>query len=110
MPKPTLTIKPKPEVNEAALEAFITGNDNVSPSIEVVAEPAVPLAMQPAGQQASQQASQPAALPEPTAMLSVRVPTSLHHKLRIHSVTVGRNIQDIVTDLLINYLVTPDPE
>ena len=89
------TIKPKPEVSES-LEAFIAGNQNApeAPAVAVV-----------------QPASQPASLPaaEPTAMLSVRIPASLHRQFRVHSVTINRNIQDIVTELLTEYLAGQQP-
>lgn len=42
--------------------------------------------------------------PEPTQMLSVRVPTSLIRKLRIRAATEGSQIQEIVTSLLRDYL------
>jgi hypothetical protein len=97
MRKPATTIQPKPAVDEAALQAFI-GADNQNktsaPALAVV---------QPASQPASQ-------LAEATAMLSVRIPASLHKELRVHSVTAGRQIQDIVTDLLTSYLASQQPQ
>lgn len=90
MSKTQTTIKPKPDVSQA-LENFI-GADNqnriTAPAVTVV---------QPASQLASLQAV-------PMTMLSIRIPASLHQSMRVHSVTVGRNIQDIVTELLTNYL------
>ena len=47
---------------------------------------------------------QDAAAPEPTAMLSARVPASLIKKLRIRAATEDRQIQEIVAELLRDYL------
>ena len=41
---------------------------------------------------------------EPTAMLSARVPASLIKKLRIRAATEDRQIQEIVAELLRDYL------
>ena len=41
---------------------------------------------------------------EPTAMLSVRVPASLIKKLRIRAATEDRQIQEIATEILRDYL------
>ena len=41
---------------------------------------------------------------EPTVMLSARVPASLMRKLRIRAATDGRTHQEIITELLENYL------
>jgi hypothetical protein len=92
MRKAATTIQPKPKVDEAALEAFI-GADNQNGAAATRLSVVKP-------------ASQPASLQvfEPTAMLSVRIPASLHHGLRVHAVTVARPIQDIVAELLTAYL------
>jgi hypothetical protein len=105
MRKNATTIQPKPAVDEAALQAFI-GADNQNKA----AAPALAV-VKPASLQASQQAGQPASqLAEATAMLSVRIPASLHRDLRVHSVTVGMPIQDIVTELLSTYLASQQPQ
>lgn len=96
MSKSDTTIKPKPNVNQA-LEQFIAADNQ-----NAVAAP--PLA-------AVQTASQPASLPAvPMTMLSIRIPADLHKSMRVHSVTVGRNIQDIVTELLTQYLADQDSQ
>lgn len=90
MTKSQTTIKPKPDVSQA-LENFIGAENQNQPGV------ASPVAIQQASQLASLQAV-------PMTMLSIRIPASLHKDMRVHSVTVGRNIQDIVTELLTNYL------
>jgi hypothetical protein len=42
--------------------------------------------------------------PEATAMLSARIPASLMRKLRVRAVTEDRHIQEVVADLLRDYL------
>ena len=55
--------------------------------------------------QADKKTSQPAEeTSEPTAMLSARVPASLIKKLRIRAATEDRQIQEIVAELLRDYL------
>lgn len=60
-----------------------------------------------ASKQVSKQTSQQtnvAKEPEQTAMFSVRVPSSLIRKLRIRAAMEGRPIQEIVAELLRDYL------
>lgn len=90
--KPASTIAPKPAVSPA-LESWISGANQNHESAAPVS------AVQPAGQPASQQANM-----EATRMLSVRIPAGLHQRLRVHSVSEGLQIQDIVSSLLTKYL------
>ncbi len=90
--KPASTIAPKPDVSPS-LESWITGANQNKESAPPVS--AVQPASQPAGQQASIEA---------TRMLSVRIPAGLHQRLRVHSVSEGHQIQDIVNMLLAKYL------
>lgn len=90
--KPASTIAHKPDV-APSIESWIAGanqNQEAAPPVSAV---------QPAGQPASQQASM-----EATRMLSVRIPAGLHQRLRVHSVSEGHQIQDIVSMLLAKYL------
>lgn len=90
MSKTQTTIKPKPDVSQA-LESFIGAENQNQPSAPALS--VIKTVSQPASLQAV-----------PMTMLSIRIPASLHQDMRVHSVTVGRNIQDIVTELLKNYL------
>lgn len=96
MSKLQTTISPKPDVSQA-LESFIGAENENHPGAPPLA------AVQPASQPASLQAV-------PMTMLSIRIPASLHKDMRVHSVTVGRNLQDIVTELLTNYLAEHNPQ
>lgn len=97
MSKKTSTITRKPAV-DPNLESWISGANQNEP-INVVDR-------EPAGQQASQPAELAA---EATAMLSVRIPASLHKALRVHAVSRSLQIQDIVSQLLKDYLAD-DPK
>lgn len=90
--KKASTISPKPTI-PTDIESWISGANENEPKavIESVA--------QPASQQASQLAST-----EATKMLSVRIPADLHQRLRVHSVSHNKQIQDIVVSLLNLYL------
>ncbi len=94
---------------------------NSKPNSTIAAKPAIDPALQwiggmpetpekPAGIQDNKKTSKQnnkntdADESEPTAMLSARVPVSLTRKLRIRAATEGRTIQEIVTELLENYL------
>lgn len=89
MSKKASTITKKPAVDP--LQNWI-GEANQNEPASVTRPEPVP---------ASRQASQPA---EATAMLSVRIPASLHKALRVHAVSQSLQIQDIVSDLLRDYL------
>lgn len=92
MTKKASTITKKPAV-DPNLENWITGaNQN---------EPLPPAQHEPAGQPASQPASTNL---EATAMLSVRIPASLHKALRVHAVSRSLQIQEIITHLVKDYL------
>lgn len=98
--KPESTIKPKPEV--PAIEDWIQGGANQN------REAASPVsAVQPDSQPASLPSSQHSA-GEATAMLSVRIPKGLHHRLRVHAATHEVQIQDLVTRLLTEHLAQSD--
>lgn len=93
MSKKPSTITKKPAVDP--LQNWIGEANQNEPAPAAVKEPSV----------ASKQASQPA---EATAMLSVRIPASLHKALRVHAVSESLQIQDIVSDLLREYLEKED--
>lgn len=92
MSKKTSTITKKPTV-DPGLENWISGANQNEPS---------PITHR---EQAGQPASQPAEPNgEATAMLSVRIPGSLHKALRVHAVSQSLQIQDIVSQLIRDYL------
>ena len=91
----TIGAKPNVQPNiEAWIGAGATESSTTSNS-EVVSQPDSQQARQPAGQ---------AAQYEPMAMLSARIPATLMRKLRIRAATEERQIQDIIADLLRDYL------
>jgi hypothetical protein len=90
--KKASTISPKPTM-PTDIESWISGaNENEAKGV-------IEVDVRPAGQQASQLASI-----EATKMLSVRIPADLHQRLRVHSVSHNKQIQDIVVSLLNRYL------
>lgn len=91
MSKKPSTITKKPTV-DASLESWISGANQNEPPPVIERE------------QAGQPASQPAESGEATAMLSVRIPGSLHKALRVHAVSQSLQIQDIVSQLIRDYL------
>lgn len=119
MKKTASTISLKPQLPAANLESWITGGANqnetapqetpaLKPTRKPSSRPANKQAGKPASKQDSLQAdderpTQPVPALTPMRMLSVRIPSPLHQELRVHSVSRGRPIQDIVTALLADY-------
>ena len=95
--KRSSTISAKPEV-KPGIEAWIGGNAAVADK----------QTDKPASQLVNKQTSQHDDNNETTAMLSARVPANLIRKLRIRAATEGRPIQEILADLLREYLDNDD--
>ena len=108
--KPTSTIGAKPAI-DPALQWIGAAPETKTPAPEEIAieeqddKPTKQLVDKQTIMQASQTASQQKSIAEePTAMLSARVPVALIKKLRIRAATEERHIQEILADLLRDYL------
>lgn len=95
--KSSSTITTKPAI-DPALQWISGGENSAATPVEVASKPE----RKQTDKLTSQQEDKPEA--EATAMLSARVPAALIRKLRIKAATEGRPIQEIVAELLRDYL------
>ncbi len=95
------TISTKPQVQDVA--SWITAP--TEPAVPPTSQHVNMLTNKQVDNQTNQQEdTEIGDLPEPTAMLSARVPVKLIRQLRIRAATQGQPIQEIITELLRDYL------
>jgi hypothetical protein len=100
MSKSTSTIAAKPKIDPALQWIGGTASSNDTDNTVVNTE-----ADKLASQQVDKTTKQPKELEiEVTAMLSARMPKKLIQRLRVRAATEDRHIQDIVADLISDYL------
>jgi uncharacterized protein (DUF4415 family) len=106
--KKNSTIGAKPAV-QPNIEAWIGGQN--ADDADVSSANAAPEASQPEDKTAGQPEGKAARQPDnktveqqATTMLSARIPAALMRKLRIHAATEERQIQEVITEVLRDYL------
>jgi hypothetical protein len=101
--KQNSTISSKPAIDPA-----LQWIGAAAPETTTESQPASQLTSKQADKSASRQVSKGDV--EATVMLSARIPAALLRKLRIRAATEGRQMQEIVTEILGDYLEKPTDE